>query len=51
MIGYADDVIIVALVLRSVFARAGADTLQKHWPGTPEGLQLILRLAGLGAPR
>ena len=51
VIGYADDVIIVALVLRSVFARAGADTLQKHWPGTPEGLQLILRLAGLGAPR
>ena len=51
VIGYADDVIIAALVLRSVFARAGADTLQKHWPGTPEGLQLILRLAGLGAPR
>ena len=51
VIGYADDVIIVALVLRSVFARAGADTLQKHWPGTREGLQLILRLAGLGAPR
>ena len=51
VIGYADDVIIVALVLRSVFARAGAETLQKHWPGTPEGLQLILRLAGLGAPR
>ena len=51
VIGYADDVIIVALVLRSVFARAGADTLQKHWPGTPEGLQLILRLAGVGAPQ
>jgi uncharacterized membrane protein YkvA (DUF1232 family) len=51
VIGYADDIIIVALVLRSVFARAGAETLQKHWPGTPEGLQLILRLAGLGAPR
>jgi uncharacterized membrane protein YkvA (DUF1232 family) len=51
VIGYADDVIIVALVLRSVFARAGADTLQKHWPGTPEGLLLILRLAGVGTPR
>jgi uncharacterized membrane protein YkvA (DUF1232 family) len=51
VIGYADDVIIVALVLRSVIARAGADTLQRHWPGTPEGLLLVLRLAGLGAPR
>jgi uncharacterized membrane protein YkvA (DUF1232 family) len=49
VIGYADDVIIVALVLRSVLTRAGADTLRRHWPGTPEGLQLILRLAGLGA--
>ncbi|CAI3791462.1 YkvA family protein [Pseudarthrobacter sp. MM222] len=51
VIGYADDVIIVALVLRSVIARAGADTLQRHWPGTPEGLLLVLRLAGLGDPR
>ena len=50
VIGYADDIIIVALVLRSVIARAGAEALQKHWPGTPEGLRLILRLAGLPAP-
>ncbi|MDZ4090185.1 MAG: YkvA family protein [Arthrobacter sp.] len=51
VLGYADDVIIVALVLRSVIARAGGDALRRHWPGTPDGLQLILRLAGLGAPR
>lgn len=51
VIGYADDVIIVALVLRSVIARAGGDAVRRHWPGTPDGLQLILRLAGLGAPR
>ena len=50
VIGYADDVIIVALVLRSVIARAGVEALQKHWPGTPEGLLLVLRLAGLPAP-
>jgi uncharacterized membrane protein YkvA (DUF1232 family) len=49
VIGYADDVVIVALVLRSVIARAGTEALRKHWPGTPEGLLLILRLAGLGA--
>lgn len=51
VIGCADDVIIVALVLRSVIARAGGDAVRGHWPGTPDGLQLILRLAGLGAPR
>jgi len=51
VIGYADDVIIVALVLRSVIARAGENAVRRHWPGTPDGLQLILRLAGLGAPR
>ena len=51
VLGYADDVIIVALVLRSVIARAGENAVRRHWPGTPDGLQLILRLAGLGAPR
>jgi uncharacterized membrane protein YkvA (DUF1232 family) len=50
VIGYADDVIIVALVLRTVIARSGPDTLRKHWPGTPEGLMLLLRLAGLASP-
>ncbi|WP_331712773.1 YkvA family protein [Arthrobacter sp. U41] len=51
VIGYADDVIIVALVLRAVIARAGEEALSRNWPGTPDGLRLVLRLAGLGAPR
>ena len=51
VLGYADDVIIVALVLRSVIARSGEAAVRRHWPGTPDGLQLILKLAGLGAPR
>ncbi|MEY9774890.1 MULTISPECIES: YkvA family protein [unclassified Arthrobacter] len=50
VIGYADDVVIVALVLRSVVSRAGADAVRRHWPGTPEGLAVMLRLAGLGTP-
>jgi len=48
VIGYADDVVIVALVLRSVISRAGTDAVRQHWPGTPEGLAVMLRLAGLG---
>ena len=50
VIGYADDVVIVALVLRSVISRAGADAVRRHWPGTPEGLAVMLRLAGLATP-
>lgn len=45
VLGYADDAIIVALVLRSVARRAGRDALDRHWPGTPEGLAAVYRLA------
>lgn len=47
ILGYADDAVIVAIALRSVVRRAGPDALERHWPGTPEGLRLIRRLAGL----
>lgn len=47
VIGYADDVVIVALVLRSVIRSAGPDAFRRHWPGSPAGLQVIERLAGL----
>ena len=45
IIGYADDVIVVGIVLRSVIRRAGANALDRHWGGTPEGLRLVKRLA------
>lgn len=48
VIGYADDIIIVALVLRSVMRNAGAPALELNWPGSPQGLQVIVRLADLG---
>jgi uncharacterized membrane protein YkvA (DUF1232 family) len=47
VLGYADDAIIVAIALRSVTRRAGAQALERHWPGTPDGLATIRRLAGL----
>jgi len=50
VIGYADDVIITSLVLRSVIKRAGADKVQSQWPGTPEGLQALGRLCRLPLP-
>ncbi|ADX74633.1 DUF1232 domain-containing protein [Pseudarthrobacter phenanthrenivorans] len=45
VIGYADDAVIVALVLRSVLKRAGRPALERHWSGSPAGLEVILRAA------
>ena len=45
VIGYADDAIIVAWALRSVVRSAGAEALDRHWPGTPSGLAVLKRLA------
>jgi uncharacterized membrane protein YkvA (DUF1232 family) len=48
VLGQADDAIAVALTLRSVVRRAGPQALERHWPGTPEGLVIVRRLAGAG---
>lgn len=47
VLGYADDAILVALVLRRLVKRAGPSKLEQHWNGTPESLAalcLLLRL-------
>jgi uncharacterized membrane protein YkvA (DUF1232 family) len=49
VLGYADDAVVVAVALRSVTRRAGPQALDRHWPGTPEGLAAVRRLAGLPA--
>lgn len=46
VLGCADDAIIVALALRSAIRHAGPDALAHHWPGTPDGLAVLTRLAG-----
>jgi len=50
LIGYADDAIIVAVVLRSVVRRAGLRVVQRHWPGTPDGFAALARLTGIAVP-
>ncbi|MCU1551929.1 MAG: hypothetical protein JWR36_2489 [Glaciihabitans sp.] len=47
VLGYADDALVVAIALRFATRRAGTAAIQQHWPGTPEGLAALLRLAGL----
>jgi uncharacterized membrane protein YkvA (DUF1232 family) len=47
VLGYADDAIIVTLVLRSVVRQAGAPVVRRHWPGTDDGLAVLARVTGL----
>jgi uncharacterized membrane protein YkvA (DUF1232 family) len=47
VIGYADDAVIVMLVLRYVTRQAGRDALDRHWPGTPQGLTALRAVIGL----
>ncbi len=49
VLGDADDVVVVALALRSVVRTAGSEVLGRAWPGGPAGLAVVLRLAGLEA--
>jgi uncharacterized membrane protein YkvA (DUF1232 family) len=50
VIGYADDAILVAVVLRSVVRRAGVGVLRRSWPGSEEGLAAVIRATGLPPP-
>jgi uncharacterized membrane protein YkvA (DUF1232 family) len=47
VLGYADDVVVVAIVLRSVARVAGPEALERHWPGSPEGLRVVRTLCGI----
>ena len=46
VLGYADDAIVVALALRRVVRVAGAEAVDRHWQGSPAGLELVHRMAG-----
>ena len=50
VIGWADDAILVAWVVRSVVRKSGDDALARNWPGSPEGLEVVKRLAGVRPP-
>jgi uncharacterized membrane protein YkvA (DUF1232 family) len=48
VLGYADDAIIVVLVLRSVCRRVSVEELRAAWPGTDDGFVALLRLVRPG---
>jgi uncharacterized membrane protein YkvA (DUF1232 family) len=47
VIGYADDVIVVVWVLRSVVRRVGVEELRRYWRGSDAGFSALLRVCGL----
>jgi uncharacterized membrane protein YkvA (DUF1232 family) len=49
VLGYADDAIIVVLVLRSVCRRVSTEELRTAWPGTDDGFAALQRLVRLRA--
>ena len=44
VLGYADDAIIVTIVLRGTVRRAGIDAIRQHWPGSDDGFTALCRL-------
>jgi uncharacterized membrane protein YkvA (DUF1232 family) len=47
VIGYADDIIVMAVVLRSTVRACGTEAVRAHWPGTEEGFAVLQRLTGI----
>ena len=49
ILGYADDAIVVVLVLRSICRRISVEELRAAWPGTDDGFAALQRLVRPGA--
>lgn len=50
--GQLDDALIAGLALRYALRGGGAELIAEHWPGPPESLRVVLRVAyGGGAQR
>jgi uncharacterized membrane protein YkvA (DUF1232 family) len=44
ILGYADDAIVVVLVLRSVCRRVSMEELREAWPGSDDGFAALCQL-------
>jgi len=47
VIGLVDNLLVTVWAVRSTVKHAGPDAIERHWPGTPEGLAILLRISGL----
>ena len=48
VIGLLDNLLVTVWAIRSTVKHAGSAAIDRHWPGTPEGLATLLRISGLG---
>jgi len=46
VVGQLDDALLVGLTVRYVLKKSGPGLVREHWPGPPESLRVMLRLAG-----
>ena len=47
VLGYADDAVLVVWTLRAVARRSGPEALERHWPGSADGLAAVRGLLGV----
>jgi uncharacterized membrane protein YkvA (DUF1232 family) len=47
VIGFADNVVVLAWALRGTVHIAGADAVRRHWKGSPESLATLCRILRL----
>ena len=50
VIGFSDNIVVVAWALRSAARRAGPDAIVRHWRGSPATLDALFRLLRLPLP-
>jgi uncharacterized membrane protein YkvA (DUF1232 family) len=48
VIGFVDNVVVIGWALRSAIHSAGSEAVARHWPGTPQELAVLYRVARLG---
>ena len=46
VVGQLDDALIAGLALRYALRGAGRELIAEHWPGPPESLAVVMRVAG-----
>ena len=50
LVGNLDTVVVLTWALRATVRLAGPEALERHWPGTPEGLTALCSMLRLPAP-
>lgn len=47
VIGFLDNIVVTGWALRSVVRSAGVDTLSRHWQGSSQEFELLLKVTHL----